>query len=146
MTEEETVGFEVGAVCGREGCAGVIEEMEPEGSCSCHINPPCSHCTTPREWCPECGWRLVDDETTLNDFRAGPVKPNGAWTHFRPRPLDNTKIDWRSKQHTNSTMIKEGVYPEGTTMAEVREKVKGTFGGRFEHFRDGQFKFIAYTD
>jgi len=43
-------------------------------------------------------------------------------------------------------MIKRGVYPEGTTQAEVRAKVDGTFGGRFNYFRNGKFEFVAYTD
>lgn len=43
-------------------------------------------------------------------------------------------------------MIKEGVYPDGTTIQEVRKVVDGTFGGGFESFRNGKFKFIAYTD
>lgn len=43
-------------------------------------------------------------------------------------------------------MIKEGVYPEHLTRQEVEKEVKGTFGGRFEHFGNGKFKYIAYTD
>ena len=43
-------------------------------------------------------------------------------------------------------MIKEGVYPEGMTSQEVYKEVQGTFGGRFERFDSGRFKFIAYTD
>jgi hypothetical protein len=43
-------------------------------------------------------------------------------------------------------MIKRGVYPEGMTQEEVRAKVTGTFGGRFKHFGDGKFEFVAYTD
>jgi hypothetical protein len=31
-------------------------------------------------------------------------------------------------------------------MEDVRKEVDGTFGGRFEYFEDGKFKFIAYTD
>lgn len=62
------------------------------------------------------------------------------------RPLDDTTIDYQIKVHTNSSQICEGVYPEGTTQDEVRAKVNGTFGGRFEQFGNGRFKFIAYTD
>jgi len=43
-------------------------------------------------------------------------------------------------------MIKEGVYPLHMSMEEVRQEVRGTFGGRFEYFKDGKFKYIAYTD
>lgn len=145
----QEVGYEEGAACGREGCVGIIQTKDAE-NCSCHISPPCYQCTEPREYCPECDWRLVDEETTFNDFKVGPVKPNGAWTHYRPRPLDPTKINWHSKVHTNSSMIKEGVYPQSgddaADRAAVVKEVNGTFGGRFERFGGGQFKFIAYTD
>lgn len=100
--------------------------------------------------CPECNWRMVDEETTFNDFKVGPVKSDGSLTHYRPRPLDPTKIDWHSKPHTHSSMIKEGVYPQSRNdaadRASVLEKVAGTFGGRFEHFGNGRFKYVAYTD
>lgn len=55
------------------------------------------------------------------------------------RKLDHTKIDWHSKPHSGSSMVKEGVYPDGTTKAQVEEKVRGTFGG-------GRFRYVAYTD
>lgn len=42
--------------------------------------------------------------------------------------------------------LEEGVYPEGATQTDVLAKVAGTFGGRFEYFRDGKFKYTAYTD
>lgn len=143
-------GYEAGSVCNRNGCFGVIIEVERREGCSCHINPPCGACTEPREECPECDWRMVDEETTFNDFKVGPVKDDGAWTHYRPRPLDPNKIDWRSKSHTNASMIKEGVYPQsGDDIADrraVEEVVRGTFGGRFNKFGKGVFEYVAYTD
>lgn len=66
--------------------------------------------------------------------------PNGK------RKLDSTKIDFHSKSHSSCSMIKEGVYPKGTTQEEVEEKVRGTFGGRFERFGCCEFRYIAYTD
>lgn len=142
-------GFEKGEVCGRNGCKGIIDEHESETGCSCHINPPCGHCTTPREFCPVCDWHHEEDPTTnymINGFHTRVSQKTGQYVSWKQRELDKTKIDWHSKSHTNSTMIKEGVYPEGTTKDEVEEKVRGTFGGRFEFFRDGRFKYIAYTD
>ncbi len=153
MTDDQTqlpsLGYVEGDLCRRDGCCGVIQER-PVENCSCHINPPCGACTEPREYCPECDWRLVDEETTFNDFKVGPVKSDGSWTHYRPRPLDPTKIDWHSKSHTNSSMIKEGVYPQSgdkaADRAAVLREVEGTFGGRFEYFDNGRFKYVAYTD
>jgi hypothetical protein len=31
-------------------------------------------------------------------------------------------------------------------MKDVEQVVKGTFGGRFEAFGDGRFRYVAYTD
>jgi hypothetical protein len=65
---------------------------------------------------------------------------------FDYRLLDNTRINYRIIPHTNSSQLCKGVYPKGTTREQVEEKVKGTFGGRFEFFGDGQFIYVAYTD
>ena len=56
------LGYFKGEVCNRNGCKGIIEEHEKEGSCTCHINPPCTYCTTPSEYCPECGWDAEDEQ------------------------------------------------------------------------------------
>lgn len=56
------------------------------------------------------------------------------------------KISYKTKAHTPSTMICEGIYPTGTTRDEVEEVVQGPFGGRFEYFGNGKFKYIAYID
>lgn len=113
----------------------------PVENCSCHINPPCSKCTGNKLLCDKCGY--VPEEPEHKDV---PIVSGLVMREYRPKPLDNTKIDYRVKMHTASTMICEGVYPEGTTMEEVRKVVDGTFGGRFEYFGNGKFKFIAYTD
>ena len=135
--------------CWRLGCQGVIAVHPVEG-CSCHINPPCGACTTPAEYCPVCDWQAKDDDGTFNDFSVKYTDPKqgvfGGFDSYKPRPLDPRKLDWHSKPHSNSSMIKEGVYPGGMAQSDVLAAVKGTFGGRFEYFRDGKFKYIAYTD
>lgn len=136
------VGYEEGSVCRRDGCTGRIQIRESE-NCSCHISPPCSSCTSPRGYCPECDWQEADEPLeTFNDWS---VKP-GTWIPVRVRPLDPTRLDYHSKSHTNASMIKEGVYPPSMTRAEVEAEVQGTFGGHFAHFGGGKFKYIAYTD
>lgn len=40
-------------------CEGVLEYMT-EGSCSCHINPPCSACVNSILTCPICGEEYPD--------------------------------------------------------------------------------------
>jgi hypothetical protein len=142
-----TFGEQEGETCWRDGCQGVIANR-PSENCSCHISPPCGSCTAAREYCPKCDWRACDEVEKFNDFvcKINPADRAGAWLSWKPRPLDPRKLDWRSKSHTHSSMIKEGVYPPDMTQAEVEKAVRGTFGGRFERFRDGEFKYIAYTD
>lgn len=144
-------GFDEGSICNRDGCTGTIS-MHPVESCSCHISPPCSACTSPRFYCDTCGWEEADEPTP----EAAPTTTQAekdvwaAWAKEQERlenlPLDNTKVSWRFKPHTHFSMIKEGVYPLGMSMEEVRKEVDGTFGGRFDQFGNGTFRFIAYTD
>jgi hypothetical protein len=138
-------GYGEGEVCKRKGCKGVLAVHPVEG-CSCHIHPPCGACTEPAEYCPECGYERKDD-FVMNGFVVSPNKETGVFRSWEPRPLDNTKIDWRHEHHTHFTMKKVGVCPEGTTTADILKAVgEGTFGGRFEQFGGGRFTYIAYTD
>lgn len=152
----ETFGNEEGEVCWRNGCQGVIalrSADDMDGGCSCHINPPCGFCTTPREHCPVCDWDADEEMRAeyLNGFRmkVGDLNADGykPIISYERRPLDPRKIDYHIiSTGTGCTQKCEGVYPEGTTSAQVLEKVKGTFGGRFESFGGGKFTYIAYTD
>ena len=56
------VGVYEGEVCGRgySPCLGTME-THPVINCSCHINPPCGGCTSPRDYCPTCEWEQADD-------------------------------------------------------------------------------------
>lgn len=140
------LGYIEGEKCNRHGCNGIMKE-HPVENCCCHINSPCSACTKERGYCPECGIEVIDEiQTTINDYICLVDRKTQKIWKYEPRPLDPTKIDYRIKSHTDFTQICEGVYPEGTTEEEVRKRVNGTFGGRFEYFRNGKFKFIAYTD
>lgn len=137
------IGDEEGQVCGRDGCKGVLE-LTPHQGCSCHISPPCSNCTDRETCCPVCGWE--SRTIVMNDFKIKTDPGRDKFISWEPRPLDPTKIDYRTRSHTHFSQICEGVYPEGTTREQVLERVKGTFGGRFEHFGNGTFKYIAHTD
>lgn len=132
---------EEGDRCRAPKCEGVLAYVR-EGSCSCHIHPPCGACTDAKLTCKECGWV---DESPPETYKATEFAGLSQLV-YKPRPLDKTKIDYRSEGHTHFSMIKRGVYPEGTTMEEVRKEVNGTFGGKFEQFGGGTFTFVAYTD
>jgi hypothetical protein len=138
------IGFCEGDECSRNGCKGVIA-IHPVENCSCHISPPCSACTSPRGFCPVCGWEECDD-MVINDYVVNVDHKTGVYRTWTERPLNTSKIDWRSYSHTNSSMIKRGCYPDGVTSKEVEKEVRGTFGGRFNYFDNGKFEYIAYTD
>ena len=147
-------GYCEGEKCGRDGCAGKIQMRSPD-NCSCHLSAPCGACTSPRCYCDSCDWDEEDEPSPVyvpmskeeqNFWKAHQEE----WDRIRNAPLDNTKVSWRDATHTHFTMIKEGVYPQSDNDAADREMVRkavdGTFGGRFEYFGSGKFKFIAYTD
>lgn len=143
-------GFAEGDLCARDGCSGRIA-MRPSENCSCHISPPCGSCTAPRGFCSECDWEEVNDPEPAPT----PQAEKDVWASWareqdrlRRLPLDNTRVSWRSFSHSSCSMVKEGVFPFGTSREAVRKEVDGTFGGRFESFDEkrGTFKFIAYTD
>ena len=148
-------GYEEGSTCCREHCAGVIDTHKSD-NCSCHLSAPCGSCTAPRNFCPDCGWEEENDpetyQTTVNDYVVTANKASGVYKSWEPRPLDPARIDWRYASHSNSSMIKEGIYPSGVTREELLEAIRGTFGGTFayhyppEDGKPGRFKYIAYTD
>lgn len=153
----DDIKYGEGEVCGRDGCTGHIERHRVE-NCSCHISPPCSACTSPLNFCPVCDWEECDDPMPE------PVPPTqrqkDEWAAqaalWKPRTLadlDGSKIDWIHVPHDSTcSMIKEGKFPAGTSMEDLRKAVNGTFGGSFqrlvqpENGNPGYFKFLAYTD
>lgn len=141
--DKQPIGFEEGEICGRDGCDGVIK-LQKTDNCSCHLNAPCAPCMSREFHCPDCGW--VAEEERINDHVLKVNPQTRVIEHYVLRTLDPTKVDWHSFSHSNSSMIKEGVYPEGMQITEVEALVKGTFGGGFAHFGSGKFKYIAYTD
>ncbi len=132
---------EEGDMCGIDGCCASLSFTEVE-NCSCHISPPCSQCVNNPLRCPKCGWSDEQEPESRIVNGGGGI----GVVEWKPRQLDSTKIDYRSKKHSSSSMIKEGVYPTGTPRNEVEAEVRGTFGGRFEKFGSGTFRYIAYTD
>lgn len=145
MTPEQIaeLGYEEGSVCNRNGCCGVIAIHKSE-NCSCHIAPPCGSCCAPRGYCPECDWQEKDDPLVIMEVKTIYL-PSG-WTDRVKRVLDPTKIDYRIEMHSSSSQLCIGVYPPTATRADVENRVCGTFGGRFESFGNGRFRYVAYTD
>lgn len=155
----EDIGYIKGEACNRGGCCGVIEEREKEGSCSCHINPPCGYCTTDTAYCPVCDWEPANDIKPIDPEvqkrnQEYYQKENERWQAARDlfykrfngkEPI--VALEMRNEAHTHFTQKIIGVFPAGTeTKDSLLPKVKGTFGGRFSRFGEYNFEFIAYTD
>lgn len=159
MTNYE--GVEKGEICNRNGCAGIIEEHETDTTCSCHNHPPCSHCTTMREYCPTCGWdaeeeRAAEQHSNRDKYEEAYARQGAEWDAKRNSFYAKyhgkekaDKLEFWHKTHTHFSMIWMGVFPPGTeTSASILPHVQGSFGGRFTHFdsKRGTFEYIAYTD
>lgn len=74
-------GYLEDEVCNRNGCKGIITLKDIEGSCSCHINPPCSYCETSKEYCPDCGWDAEEERWELYEKTASAIKPRKVETY-----------------------------------------------------------------
>lgn len=142
---QSNFGYYEGDLCNRKACNGKIF-LRPSQNCSCHISPPCSSCTAPRNYCQLCGWEEHEDGLSNNISSKSDKKTSVNNLYCGPRKLNKSIIDWDVEGHTRFSMIKVGVCPVGTTIEQVYEVVKCTFGGRFESFGNGKFKFIGYTD
>ncbi|WP_298845617.1 hypothetical protein [uncultured Clostridium sp.] len=153
-------GYFKGETCNREECKGIIQEHDSYGGCSCHINPPCSYCETPREYCPECDWDAEDERRESMEANKPTQEQLDRWKEEREkgeairnefdrkfRSNENVSVfDYRSESHSNSSMKITGMFPVGTEID--MNKIRGTFGGRFEMINKekGRFIYIAYTD
>lgn len=147
-TEKEH-GHLQGEVCNRLGCKGVIDEHEKDG-CSCHISPPCSNCIRDAHYCPECEWSGEEEQNEhykkmKQYYKDNPPKEMKVKTLA---DLDNNKIDYIRTFTGYYGYVYEGVFPEGTTLDEVKKEIGWYeyFGGIVYKFGNGKFKIKKYTD
>lgn len=152
------IGYSAGEICNRDGCEGIICEHEKEGSCRCHISPPCSYCEYDNNYCPECDWQGREDQISYKTLPSESIeryKKETAeldefyktfWLMYRgKKEIEKLVIIHQSHTHFSQKLI--GVFPKGTeTRESIMEEVIGTFGGRFESFTETSFSFIEYTD
>lgn len=154
---EHEDGIEKGQQCGRNGCLGIIDEHVSDKSCSCHISPPCSHCTEDRHFCPVCDWQGSDGEREHKLSEANKEYYKNEMEKWRKnRELfyqkfrdgeGITKLEMRREPHTHFTQIVRGIFPKGTETREtLLSRVNGSFGGRWNILTENKFEFIAYTD
>lgn len=161
----ENEGYFKGDLCNRNNCKGIINELEKEGSCSCHINPPCGYCTEPNAYCETCGWDAREEQNEYDRQQMDLYKKNEIYYEKQRKEWEEArslfykkyrgevpadKLEIRSESHTHFSMKKIGVFPKGSeTYQSLLPLVRGTFGGRFTTIIDEnsyRFEYIAYTD
>ena len=153
MATRIEIGYDKGEQCNRNGCDGILEENDSSDSCSCHINPPCSYCTTNRCYCEKCGWDGEDEqyEPVTNEsnhedwYRKYRESRELFYNKFNGK-IPAEKLEIRKESHTHFSMKVYGVHPPGYDLKNDMDKIRGTFGGRFEMKSPTSFIYIAYTD
>lgn len=151
-------GYEEGELCNRGGCCGIIERIEKDGCCSCHINPPCGYCTDPDTYCPECNWEYEEEYIENNALSKEAsdyykrqsdilMAQNEEFYEMYCGKKPSDKLVIRRESHTYFTMKVRGVFPKGTeSKSSLLKHIDGTFGGRYVKFNDYSFEYIAYTN
>ena len=119
VPDDIEIGVLEGEQCNRDGCEGTIVEHDSDGGCSCHINPPCSYCTTSREYCSVCEWDAQEEEREEDNKRSNVEYAPMVYKQRAFEDLDKSKIDWIINGGWHSGMKVKGVYPKGTTEKEI---------------------------
>lgn len=144
-------GLYKGEVCNRDGCKGIIDEKIVEGCCSCHIKPPCSYCTTPKEFCPECGWDaeaeqgLYFDSNVINGDEVG-RRYKSSQELFNEIP--DGQFGWVIWSSNMSFMIIKGKHLN-MTRKEICEKVGCAdiqCMANFKYWTNTEFMLSYFTD
>lgn len=143
-------GYQKGDVCGRNGCTGIIKEREVSGCCSCHLSAPCSYCTTPRGYCPECGWDSADGELLA-------LKGASAWSFF-PRTYFSLQEQFDRLADGEFGYVVWATFGTGQVVRGKhgglsREEIKRRLGcadvysmAQFKEYSDSEFMLSYFTD
>lgn len=142
------IGLVESDVCNRDGCKGVMQEQDTDTCCSCHISPPCSHCTDAIFECVECG-----EETENPNYTSGwegvetlaPVVYKSTQERFDE--LEDGKFDYVTIAGQYYWMEYWGKTPEGMTADELIKNFNVCFGFQWiKRLKDQVFHIKVYTD
>lgn len=117
---EKQTGYDVGDTCNRDNCIGfIVSDVDEDQGCSCHINPPCSKCTSGVH-CDECGWSS-DDEYNTNIVSTTPsyVFKYETWEELCSDVNNNHKIISDIISRSGAWKVYKIRYPLNITLDEV---------------------------
>jgi len=141
-------GLIEGDICNRNGCKGIMGEIEDDTCCSCHINPPCSHCVDMCYRCSECEFETETPECApaLTSKKANPCTRSK--THQEAfDELSETEFGYVTIAGKYYWMEYRGKYPEGMSPRQILDNFNVCFG--FKWLRapsNGIFHLKVYTD
>lgn len=148
--------WEEGNKCPNADCSGHIVIDYPDGGCSCHINPPCSRCTSSFLVCDTCGEQEPEDETTYVPVIAYRSIGMGIVESYCKNPskdLGNGKriYDYDYDSSSGSTMAYKGKYEGPVKPQDIIDALgTGTFGHRGPFLCGdkvrGSFTYTKITD
>lgn len=147
MTDREEFGLVDGEICNRDGCKGIMQEVDSDSCCSCHIVAPCGHCENKEFECPKCG-HIIEPPSFDN------WKPTN-YKQMEPRKtseqlyndLPDNEFGYIPIPGKYYWMEAKGKYPEDMTAAEILSKFNTCFGYKWiEVPRNGTFHLKYYTD
>ena len=141
-------GLIEGEICNRDNCNGVMKMIEDGSCCSCHINPPCSHCVDAIFACSDCGHETEPPAKSITNIKPK-TKP---WMRSKTTQevfdgLSGEKFDYVTIAGKYYWMEYKGKYPPGMTSKEVLESFNTCFGYKWiARPANGQFHLKVYTD
>ena len=130
MVASSEVGYVTGEICNRNGCKGIIENYGKEGSCSCHVNPPCSYCTASDEFCPVCDWDGNEEQMQKGKSKLEKFYFTFGQNHVDPTTQEKLKDYWVEVSARNSvkaSLVVERFHGKEYSMMYVNEPDKTFF-------------------
>jgi hypothetical protein len=139
-------GEVTGDTCNRNGCKGVMKELETDRGCSCHICAPCSHCVNAIYECQECG-----EVTELAEQSRRPaqtfVMPERRTDKERFDSLKDDEFGYVTIAGKYYWMEYWGKYPASMSAQDVVSQFNTCFGYKWlRRPVDGVFHIKVYTD
>lgn len=142
-------GIQKGDVCGRNGCTGIIEEHPRVGECACHIIQPCAYCSTPVEFCPECGWDAAEE---LEEQLSREVAVSAHRSYKTPEMVYNELPDGEFGyvySHIDRTFVEVKGKHNGLSRKEILKRLGCDYEycmPKFKLFTSSEFVVSYFTD